>query len=113
LLTRADNFRFAKLLVTHAHADGLAIAQKNSAEQSTQGATLGFDFAIAEECQVYNECDHYLKAYGDEVYEIEYTDNARRFYDKACAARGNDIAVILRDRDVTPRGSPHYRYDAC
>ena len=113
LLTRADNFAFAKLLIDHAHTDGLAIAQKNSAEQSKRGAKLGFDFAIAEECQVYDECSRYLKSYGDEVYEVEYTDNGRKFYDKACAARGGTISVILRDRNVTPRGSAHYHYEAC
>jgi hypothetical protein len=113
LLTSSDDFEFARLLVIHAHADGLAIAQKNSAEQSGRGHHIGFDFAIAEECQVYNECGHYLKAYGDEVYEIEYTDNGRAAYRKACAARGNRISITLRDRDVTPRGSPHYVYQSC
>ncbi len=34
LLTQADDFAFAKLLVDDAHADGLAIAQKNDAEQA-------------------------------------------------------------------------------
>jgi hypothetical protein len=113
LLTRANNFAFARLLIAHAHADGLAIAQKNSAEQSKRGQRAGFDFAIAEECQVYNECGHYLKAYGDEVFEIEYTDNGKAAYRKACAEHGSRISVILRDRDVTPRGSRHYRYKAC
>jgi hypothetical protein len=113
LLTRADNFRFARLLIRHAHAVGLAIAQKNSAEQSRRGAKAGFDFAIAEECQVYNECGQYTKAYGDEVFEIEYTDNGRAAYTKACTLRGEKISVILRDRNVTKRGSRHYHYEAC
>jgi hypothetical protein len=113
MLTQADDFAFAKLLVTHAHADGLAIAQKNSAEQSPLGHRIGFDFAIAEECQVYSECRYYTKTYGDEVYEIEYTDDGRSFYKKACAARGARISIILRDRNVTPRGSKHYVYEAC
>jgi hypothetical protein len=113
LLTRSDNFAFARLLISHAHADGLAIAQKNSAEQSRRGKRAGFDFAIAEECQVYSECGAYTKVYGDQVYEIEYTDNGRAAYRSACAARGSRISVILRDRDVTRRGSPHYRYRAC
>jgi hypothetical protein len=113
LLTRADDFAFARLLIAHAHADGLAVAQKNSAEQSRRGKRAGFDFAIAEECQVYNECGHYLKYYGDRVYEIEYTDNGRAAFRTACTARGSRISIILRDRDVTPRGSAHYRYRAC
>jgi hypothetical protein len=113
LLTQADDFAFARLLIADAHADGLAIAQKNSAEQSTLGHKIGFDFAIAEECQVYSECSHYTKAYGDEVYEIEYTDNGRAAYRTACAARGARISIILRDRNVTPRGSKAYVYKAC
>jgi hypothetical protein len=113
LLTQSDDFDFAELLITDAHADGLAIAQKNSAEQSAKGHKLGFDFAIAEECQVYNECGFYLTAYGDEVYEIEYTDNGRAPYQTACAKRGAEISVILRDRNVTLRGSKHYVYEAC
>jgi hypothetical protein len=113
LLTQSDDFDFARLLVADAHADGLAIAQKNSAEQSSLGHRIGFDFAIAEECGVYRECGNYTKAYGDEVYEIEYTDNGRAAYRKACAARGASISIILRDRDVTPRGNTHYVYQAC
>jgi hypothetical protein len=113
LLTRADNFAFAKLLIRHADRVGLAIAQKNSAEQSKRGKAAGFDFAIAEECQVYNECGRYTKYYGAEVFEIEYTDNGRAAYRKACRTRGSQMSIILRDRDVTPRGSTRYRYQAC
>jgi hypothetical protein len=112
-LTRADDFAFATLLIRHAHSAGLAIAQKNSAEQSAKGRKLGFDFAIAEECQVFTECSFYLKAYGAEVFEIEYTDNGRAAYKTACAKRGARISIILRDRDVTPRGSKRYFYKAC
>ena len=113
LLTRADDFALAKLLIKDAHADGLAIAQKNDAEQSARGKRIGFDFAIAEECEVYSECNEYLKAYDDQVYEIEYTDNPKHFYTDACRAHGNRISIILRDRNVVPRGKKAYRYQAC
>jgi Glycoside-hydrolase family GH114 len=114
LLTQAEDFKFAKLFVEDGHADGLAIAQKNDAEQSAHlRKTVHFDFAIAEECQVYNECSYYLKTYGDEVFEIEYTDNGRAAYKKACAKRGAEISIILRDRNVVPRGNKHYVYKAC
>jgi Glycoside-hydrolase family GH114 len=113
-LTQAEDFAFAKLLVSDAHADGLAIAQKNDAEQSAHlRKTVHFDFAIAEECQVFSECSFYQKAYGDEVYEIEYTDNGRAAYSKACAKRGASISIILRDRNVVPRGAKGYFYEAC
>jgi Glycoside-hydrolase family GH114 len=113
LLTQADDFAFAKVLIADAHAAGLAIAQKNDAEQSARGKKMGFDFAIAEECEVYSECSYYLKAYGNQVYEIEYTDNPRRFYTNACKSHGAKISIILRDRDVVPRGNKAYRYQAC
>ncbi|HTW21308.1 MAG TPA: endo alpha-1,4 polygalactosaminidase [Mycobacteriales bacterium] len=114
LLTRADDETFAKLLVAKGHADGLAMAQKNDAERSAHlKRTAHFDFAIAEECQVYSECSYYLKAYGDQVYEIEYTDDGRKYYHEACAARGDRISIILRDREVVARGHKGYVYEAC
>jgi hypothetical protein len=114
LLTQADNVAMATLLATHAHADGLAIAQKNTSDLGSIGKTqVGFDFAIAEECSVYDECDSYTGPYGNNVIEIEYTDNARSAYTKACAAQGRTISVILRDRDVVPKGDSAYRYEYC
>jgi hypothetical protein len=114
LLTLTDDLRFATLLVQRAHAEGLAIAQKNTAELHHRGRRIaGFDFAIAEECQVYSECSSYTRAYGRRVIEVEYTDNGRRYYRRACAARGNQISILLRDRDVLPRGRNGYVYRAC
>jgi Glycoside-hydrolase family GH114 len=113
-LTQAEDFAFARLLVRYAHRIGLAVAQKNDAEQSaTAHRRIGFDFAIAEECQVYQECAFYTRTYGDEVFEIEYTDNGRAAYATACRRRGARISVILRDRDVVPRGTRGYVYKAC
>lgn len=114
VLTKPHNVAFATLLAQRAHASGLAIAQKNTTQLGASGKTqIGFDFAIAEECQVYDECDAYTDVYGDQVVEIEYTDNPRSAYTQACAARGGDISVILRDRDVVPRGTGGYRYENC
>ena len=113
-LTMANNVAYAKLLVTHAHSVGLAIAQKNTTELGTTGKTsVGFDFAIAEECQFYGECGSYTAPYGNNVIEIEYTDNARSAYTQACAAQGKNISVILRDRDVVPAGQSAYHYEYC
>jgi hypothetical protein len=114
LLTQAEDFAFAKLLVARGHADGLAMAQKNDAEQSAHlRRKVHFDFAIAEECQVFTECSFYTKTYGAQVYEIEYTDNGRAAYATSCAARGAKISIILRDRNVVPRGTKGYTYQAC
>ena len=113
-LSVADNVAFARLLVRRAHADGLAIGQKNAAEQAAYGRrSIGFDFAVAEECEVYHECGSYTAAYGRRVFEIEYTDNGRTAYARACTARHGRISIVLRDRDVVPRGSRGYYYRHC
>jgi len=104
LLTANDAVAFAADLSRRAHHDGLLIAQKNAAELSRRRTATGFDFAIAEECQVYRECRSYTRAYGRKVIEIEYTDNGRRAFTQACAARGSRISVELVDRDVLPAG---------
>ncbi|MBD9479538.1 endo alpha-1,4 polygalactosaminidase [Pseudoxanthomonas sp. PXM02] len=122
-LEPSDNLAFARLLVTRAHASGLAIAQKNASEYASQGATdIGFDFAVVEGCQVWSECEAYTAAYGQQVYEIEYSDvdrdshgkpvAAESFFNTACKARGDRISVVYRDRGVSPpsrKGTYVYR----
>jgi hypothetical protein len=102
---------FARRLVREAHHSGLAIAQKNSPELGRLG--IGFDFAVAEECEVYRECGAYTKVYGSRVLEIEYTDNGRAAYARACAARAGQISILLRDRDVAPASAKGYVFDHC
>ncbi|NEE53500.1 endo alpha-1,4 polygalactosaminidase, partial [Streptomyces sp. SID8455] len=53
-LTKAHNAAFAKLLATRAHAAGLAIGQKNTTDLLGQRKSIGFDFAVAEECGRYD-----------------------------------------------------------
>ncbi|MCX7522612.1 endo alpha-1,4 polygalactosaminidase [Microbacterium sp. STN6] len=114
LLTKAGNLDLATRLARHAHARGLAIAQKNTAGLSAATVKrVGFDFAIAEECQMYTECDTYTSVYGNHVIEIEYTDNPLTAYRQACRAQGRQISVILRDRDVVTPDDAAYRYKYC
>ncbi|MCO7220653.1 endo alpha-1,4 polygalactosaminidase [Klenkia sp. PcliD-1-E] len=108
LLTRADAEAMTRLLVDRAHAAGLDIAQKNAAE--LDGAALGLDYAVTEQCQVHDECDVYTDAYGDRVIEVEYTDDA---FAEACAARGDRVAVQRRDLDVSVPGSEGYTSRFC
>ncbi len=113
LITKANNIAFATLLAQHAHSIGLAIAQKNASEIANEGKNqVGFDFAIAEECQRYSgefgakECDDYMHYYGNNLIEIEYNDNGgTSSYNAACTARGASISITYRDRDVVPKGS--------
>jgi hypothetical protein len=113
-LTQADNLALATLLATHAHSAGLAIAQKNAAELGRAGKKqAGFDFAIAESCQVYNECSPYTRVYGSHVIEIEYTSNSRSAFTAACKARGKSISIILRDQNLVAKGRSGYHYKSC
>ncbi|MEU4175771.1 endo alpha-1,4 polygalactosaminidase [Streptomyces sp. NPDC026589] len=110
LLTRAHNAAFAKLLADRAHAAGLAIGQKNTTDLLEQRETIGFDFAVAEECGRYDECDAYASAYGDRVFVVEYTDDD---YAKACSSVGAKVSVVRRDLDVRPAGQPGYVFRTC
>ncbi len=103
-LKASDNLAYASLLVSRAHGAGLVVAQKNAAGLGSQGRAAGFDFAVAEDCQVWSECDAYTEVY-DAVIEVEYTDRALT---AACAARGSAVSVLRRDLDLVPRGERGY-----
>lgn len=114
LLTRLGNVALARLLARQAHARGLAIAQKNASEIAPLHASIGFDFAVAEECHAYSECGAYRAAYGNRVYEIEYTDNGGTAnFIAACSALGSKISIVYRDRDIVPAGTDGYTYRSC
>ena len=99
------------LLAERAHAKGLAVGQKNTADiTKRQSRDVGFDFAIAEECARYDECGRYRHVHGDRVIAIEYR---RGDFRKACRTIGDAVSVVLRDRQVSVPGSPRYAYDAC
>jgi hypothetical protein len=109
-----DNLAFAARLIKRAHSLGLAIAQKNAAEISATGRRIGFDFAIAEECQAYSECDSYTRVYGSNVIEIEYPDNGGRAgFSAACRDRGDTISIVYRDRGVLPAGQKGHVEQQC
>jgi hypothetical protein len=101
-LDRADAAAMARLLVTRAHARGLAIAQKNAAELTEE--RLGFDFAVVEDCQAFAECASYAAAYGV-VLDVEYDDVA---FAEACAAATDGVSVQRRDLPVGMPGSAGY-----
>lgn len=107
----------AAAYVERAHAAGLAVAQKNSAELSRSAHDeLGFDFAITEECAVWAECGAYAEVYGDHVLQIEYPDTlaiAGLAFADVCAQDGRSPLTILRDRDLVPVDAMGYVYDAC
>ncbi|GAA4694982.1 endo alpha-1,4 polygalactosaminidase [Nocardioides conyzicola] len=99
LLTRRQAVAYAGLLVRTAHRAGLAAGQKNLA--GFDGASVGYDFAVAEECGRYRECASYTRYFGDRVLAIEYR---RADFRWTCGHFGDRLAVVLRDRDLSPRG---------
>jgi len=99
LLTKRQTVAYARLLVRTAHRVGLAAGQKNLA--GFDGTRVGYDFAVAEECGRYQECGAYTDVYGDHVLAIEYR---RDDFTWTCARYGDRLAVVLRDRAVSPTG---------
>jgi len=72
-LQPVHQLRFNRWLASAAHERGLAIALKNDAPQVTQLVDI-FDFAIVEECYIYNECNVFrpFTAQGKAVFHAEY-----------------------------------------
>lgn len=111
LLTESQAVAYAASLVSYAHGKGLAVAQKNTADLSTASARqAGFDFAVAEECADFDECQNFTATYGNHVIVIEYTKSQ---FTKACNAYGSTLSIVLRDVDVTAPGSGSYVFKSC
>lgn len=109
LLTEEDAVATMRLFSERAHSNSLAIAQKNSAELVERRAELGTDFAVAEECNRYDECDVYTGGYGQHVLVIEYR---RQDFDAGCAALPG-LSIVLRDLELVPAGTSGYVFDDC
>jgi hypothetical protein len=110
LMTRSQALSFAKLLIARAHAKGLAIAQKNTSDLGSAGKNAGFDFAVAEECGQFDECDSYTGPFGNHVIVVEYSKAA---FTKTCRQFGDQLSVVRRDRNVSTPGSGGYVFAAC
>jgi hypothetical protein len=107
-LTIEDNVDLAARYARVAHDLGLAIAQKNGAGYSARlHEEVGFDFAVTEDCARYDECTEYVDAYGDLVFDIEYS---AEYFAAACDAVGS---AVLRDRDLVPQSDPGYAFETC
>ena len=113
LIEQADALALAGSYIGLAHEAGLAVGQKNAAEATTEGRELGFDFAVTEECAAYDECGSYTGVYGEQVLQIEYTDNLPDGFDAVCADPDRAPLTILRDRDLLSPDDEAYAYDQC
>ncbi|RSN59897.1 hypothetical protein DMH12_09500 [Streptomyces sp. WAC 04229] len=110
LLDAADAQAFIKLLAERAHADGLAVGQKNTVELAGNRVANGLDFAVAEECGEWDECGDYTAEFGDHVIVIEYTAKG---LSKACSGFADTLSIVRRDLDVSPKGSSSYVRETC
>ncbi|WOF22773.1 endo alpha-1,4 polygalactosaminidase [Microbacterium betulae] len=126
LQTLDDTTAYMRLVIPIAHDLGLAVAQKNTAGLGDDGPTLvssdpaeGFDFAVAEECELYDECDAY--PYPGVVLEVEYSDTGdvtrdgrtQSAFAWACERRAGEHPITLRDRDVVTPDDPAYVFEHC
>ncbi|PSM37390.1 hypothetical protein C6Y14_42510 [Streptomyces dioscori] len=105
LLDPDDAVSFIKLLSQRAHAQGLAIAQKNTVELADRRNRAGLDFAVVEECGAYDECGAYADAFDDKVVVVEYTDKGMK---KALAGFGDRLSIVRRDLQVSIPDSDDY-----
>ncbi|MGI5500067.1 endo alpha-1,4 polygalactosaminidase [Lentzea sp. CA-135723] len=109
-----NNLAYAKLLADRTHNRGLAIGQKNSAEQTARARTeVGFDFAVSEECHRWEECSSYSDVYGQHVMDIEYTDDLRGTFEDVCNDPDTPATTTLRDRYLVAPGNSAYAFDHC
>ncbi len=108
-LVEADAIAMINAYVVIAHNNGLAIAQKNSAELVAKRSQTHLDFAVAEQCNEFNECDTFTAGYGDQVYVIEYQ---RASFDRGCVDFPN-LSIVLRDVNLTTPSSVAYIRDSC
>jgi len=109
LLTQANAVAMMTLLSSIGHGCGLAVAQKNSTELLGDASAMGTDFAVAEECNRYSECEAYQAVYGNLVFVIEYRTQD---FQLGCTNHP-ELSIILRDVNLVPLGSSGYVYQAC
>ncbi len=114
LLSADDALALAALLVERAHDAGLGAGQKNALELGTRGRDeAGFDFAVLEECDRWRECALAAEVYGDQVINIEYTDDLRGTWAEVCARGEIPVLTVLRDRMLAPPSSPDHVLAHC
>lgn len=108
-LSEDDAVAMMRLFADAAHAQGMAISQKNSAELVGRRVEMGTDFVVAEQCNRYRECDVYTAAYGSRVLVIEYR---RRDFEQGCASFPG-LSIVFRDLNLVAPPATAYKYDGC
>ncbi|MBF4514114.1 endo alpha-1,4 polygalactosaminidase [Plantibacter sp. VKM Ac-2885] len=113
LLSADDNLALAREYATVAHASGLAIAQKNTADLAPKLKAMGYDFAVTESCYKFKECASYTDLY-QAVFDIEYTDElGESGFSQACTDPARPASMILRDHFLVTPSDGEYVYRSC
>ena len=60
-----------------------------------------------------HECGSYTGVYGEQVLQIEYTDNLPEGFEAVCADPARAPLTILRDRDLVGPDDAAYAYEQC
>ncbi|WP_424344912.1 endo alpha-1,4 polygalactosaminidase [Ilumatobacter sp.] len=109
---RSDSIAFATIITDRAHALGMAVAQKNTADLGAEVSldVIGFDFAVVEQCGAFDECGRFADVFGDAIVVIEYTDDG---FATACSTVGDRSSVVRRDLLVATPESSDYVHDEC
>ncbi|WP_339566711.1 endo alpha-1,4 polygalactosaminidase [Pseudokineococcus sp. 1T1Z-3] len=112
-LSADDNLALAADYAALAHDAGLAIGQKNTAEETARVRAAGYDFAVTESCVEFEECGTYLAHY-DVVLDVEYVDElGADAFPAACADPDRPSSMVLRDHDLLTPGEPGFVVRHC
>ena len=104
---QARGARLREAARRRAHALGLAVGQKNTADVTRgQAAPRRLRLRDRRGVRPLRECDRYRSVYGDRVIEIEYR---RKDFDRPAATVGDEISIVLRDRLVSTPGQAAVR----
>lgn len=104
-ITAAEQISFNEWVAGAVHADGMAVLQKNDAQQTSTLAPF-FDGALTEQCNQYKECAEfapYLSA-GEPVLNAEYALRKSRFCapDEAAGIMGARFNLALNGKLYEP-----------
>ena len=107
---QAETIEYATALTAFAHDSGLAVGQKNTVELTREQArdTIGFDFAVAEDCAEFEECLAYKQLYGPLVLYIEYSHDGMV---EACLQALGPNPVVYRDLGLSTPDDPEYAFE--
>jgi hypothetical protein len=100
-ISRAAQLRFNRWVAAQVHARGMSVALKNDGPQV--GQLVGsFDFAIVEECFLYEECGTYkpFVEQGKAVFEAEYELEPDQF---CAAAEALGFSAVRKSYDLFAR----------